>query len=128
MPVSNICGVIIATTNMDAMLKFYQDDLGLPLKKESHGGLDVHYGMDMNNHVHFALHPPSNFRQTDAGHASIKIALMVTELEALVARLAALSHVPFIEPHDAGFGTVATYKDPDGNLVELVELRHVWKP
>jgi predicted enzyme related to lactoylglutathione lyase len=29
-----------------------------------------------------------------------------------------------VEPHDEGFGPVATLLDPAGNLFELVELTH----
>ena len=27
-------------------------------------------------------------------------------------------------PHDEGFGQVASFKDPEGNLFEVVELTH----
>jgi hypothetical protein len=35
---------------------------------------------------------------------------------------------PVQAPHDEVFGPVASFHDPDGNLIELVELRYEFKP
>lgn len=126
MPVTSICGVIITTRRMPEMVAFYQEALGLALVREEHGGLEVHYGMDFENRVHFALHPPVDFELEDAGHAAVKIAFTVDDLDAAVSRLAALGHAAFIVPHDEGFGPVAAFRDPDGNVLELVQLAYAW--
>lgn len=123
---TTICGVILTTENMQQMARFYGEVLGLALIREDHGGLAVHYGVDLPNQVHFALHPPTDFRLADSGHAAVKVAFTVPDLAEAVARLGAAGHAPFIEPHDEGFGPLAAYRDPDGNVLELVELRHTW--
>ena len=46
----------------------------------------------------------------------------------LKSRLAAEGFQPAQAPHDEGFGPVASFHDPDGNLIEPVELRYEFKP
>lgn len=121
--VKNICSILITSHNLETMARFYQDYLGIPLEKEDHGGLDIHYGADIGT-LHFGLHPPSNFNQKEAGCASTKIAFTVDDLPKLLDDLDKKG-VPLVIPiHDEGFGPTATVSDPDGNLVELVELNY----
>ena len=80
------------------------------VRVHEHGDLDVHYGVDFENKVHFALHPPGDFNLTEAGTASVKVAFTVPTLSEAVARLADAGHSPFIAPHDEGFGPVAAFK------------------
>jgi predicted enzyme related to lactoylglutathione lyase len=40
------------------------------------------------------------------------------------ARLARLGAACVWPPHDEGFGRVASFLDPEGNLFEVVELSH----
>jgi catechol 2,3-dioxygenase-like lactoylglutathione lyase family enzyme len=124
MAVTSICGVILTTSRMDEMVRFYREALGIPLEREEHGDLEVHYGTDVANQIHFALHPPSDFGLREPGNATVKVAFAVDDLDACVRRLAELGHEPAIPPHDEGFGPVAAFRDPDGNLLELVELRY----
>lgn len=128
MSVTSMCGVILTTERMDEMVRFYGEALGIPLEREEHGELEVHYGTDFSNRVHFALHPPADFKLTDAGHAATKVAFEVEDLHACVRQLAAHGHEPFIAPHDEGFGPVAAFRDPDGNVLELVELHYEFRP
>ena len=106
------------------MKRFYAEALGLRLEREEHGDLEVHYGVDFENRVHFALHPPGDFEMPDAGHAAAKVAFTVDDLDAHVRKLGELGHEPFIAPHDEGFGPVAAFRDPDGNVLELVQLEY----
>lgn len=124
MAISAICGVIVTTEHMPEMAAFYTTVLGVPLKKEQHGGMQAHYGTDFANRIHFALHPPGDFELDNAGHASVKLAFTVDDLDSHVRRLAQHGHEPFIAPHDEGFGPVAAFRDPDGNVLELVELNY----
>ena len=59
----------------------------------------------------------------DAG----EIAFTVNSLEPYVSRLAAEGYYPVQAPHDESFGPVASFRDPDDNLIELVELRYEFK-
>ena len=123
MPVRSICGVILTSDNVDAMAQFYSSFLGLQLEREEHGGLDVHYGIDIGS-VHFAIHPPSDFGETTRGNSATKVAFNVDALQPYVDRLRAAGYEPWQDIHDEGFGPVASFRDPDGNLIELVELRY----
>lgn len=124
MSATSICGVIITTERMEDMVAFYELALGVELEREEHGDLDVHYGVDFGNQVHFALHPPGDFKKSEAGTASVKVAFTVPKLTEVVERLAAEGHSPYMDPHDEGFGPVAAFEDPDGNVLELVELTY----
>lgn len=126
MKVTSICGVIITTDNMGSMVRFYKEALGLALEKEEHSDLDVHYGVDLGN-LHFAIHTLADFGETATGNATTKIAFTVDSLASYVTRLTEHGHNPVREPHDEGFGPVASFRDPDGNLIELVELKYEFK-
>lgn len=123
MKVKSICGVILTTNRLEEMRSFYSNILGLPLEKEEHGDLLVHYGTDLGQ-VHFALHPPADFNLDHPGNATAKIAFEVENLDACIQKLASADYPLFQPARDEGFGPVASLKDPDGNLVELVELRY----
>ncbi len=126
MSIKGICGVILTTDNMEGMVNFYINILGLPLEKEEHGDLELHYGLDLGT-LHFAIHPLADFGETESGNAATKIAFQVESLEKHVMKLENHGHHPVHEPHDEGFGPVASFKDPDGNLIELVELSYEFK-
>jgi catechol 2,3-dioxygenase-like lactoylglutathione lyase family enzyme len=111
---------------MSEMVRFYREILGLPLGKEEHGDLAVHYGIDLGS-LHFAIHPLADFGETVPGNAATKIAFTVDSLDKYVVRLAEHGCKPVHEPHDEGFGPVASFRDPDGNLIELVELKYEFK-
>ena len=121
MGIKSVCGVVVTTDKLDEMLRFYRDALGVPLEEEEHGDLDVHYGANFGN-LHFAIHPLSSFDETEPGNAATKIAFQVDSLSEHIARLEAQGYNPAQEPRDEGFGPMASFRDPDGNLIELVEL------
>lgn len=127
MRIKSICGVILTSDNVERMADFYGSLIGLPLQREEHGGLEVHYGMDLGT-VHFAIHPPSDFNETARGNSATKIAFEVDELEPYVQRLKAAGCEPWQEVHDEGFGPVASFRDPDDNLIELVQLSYPFAP
>lgn len=122
MKVESVCGVIFTTERLNDMVGFYQNVLGLRFEREEHGDLEAHYGVNLGN-LHFAIHPLSSFNETKPGNASAKIAFQVDSLSDYVARLESYGYKPVQEPHDEGFGPVASFNDPDGNLIELVELK-----
>jgi predicted enzyme related to lactoylglutathione lyase len=83
--------------------------------------------VDIGN-VHFGIHPPENFQVTPTGHGSVAVAFDVSSLADCQARLARLGAVCILAPHDEGFGTVASFADPEGNPFEVVELRYQFAP
>ena len=73
---------------------------------------------------HFGIHPPENFKTERPGHGGVAVTFDVTSLAECEARLLRLGAKAILPPHDEGFGRVALYADPDGNLFEIVELTH----
>lgn len=127
MSVQRICGVILTSDNVERLADYYSTLLGIRLAREEHGDLAVHYGADLGT-IHFAIHPPSDFREERSGYPSTKIAFQVNDLASHVSRMRAAGHEPWQDVHDEGFGPLASFRDPDGNLIELVELRYEFQP
>jgi len=123
MSVKSICGVILIANAPDALAKFYREALGLNFQREDHGGLDPHFGVDIGE-LHFGIHPPANMGKSQVGNSSIAIAFNVESLERTIERLNLTDARQVIAPHDEGFGLVATYRDPEGNCFEIVELNY----
>ncbi len=121
MSVQSICGVILVADDVEALKSFYADGLGLQFDREEHGGLAVHYGLDIGA-IHFAIHPPHNFDgQTSRGTA---IAFQVDAIDHHLPALLDLGATLVSPRRDQGFGDVVTLKDPCGHVFELVELSH----
>jgi catechol 2,3-dioxygenase-like lactoylglutathione lyase family enzyme len=119
----SVCGVILVTDDVERLAAFYRDVLGLPLEREKHGGLPAHYGVDIGT-THLGIHPPASFGRTTARPGGSIFALEVGDLDHRLTELAAKGIRPLIQKHEEGFGPVAAVEDPDGNLIELVELNH----
>ena len=123
MKTKSICGVILASRDPKALADFYSKALGLTFEREEHGGLDVHFGVDIGE-IHFGIHPPKNLGRPEVGRSSTSIAFNVDSLATVAATLKELGAVQITEPHDEGFGMVASYEDPEGNPFEVVELSY----
>jgi predicted enzyme related to lactoylglutathione lyase len=123
MSVKSICGTILIARDPQSVARFYSEALGLSFTLEDHGGLAPHWGVDVGQ-VHFAVHPPENFKRGSAGQASVVLTFDVASVAECQERLEKLG-APCVQPlHDEGFGPVASFTDPEGNLFEVVELEH----
>ena len=127
MSARSICGVIIASSNPEGLSGFYEKILGLKFVREDHGGLLPHYGADIGE-VHFGIHPAVNLNRSGVGNSATSIAFNVQSLENTLNVLAESGAVEVAAPHDEGFGRVASYLDPEGNLFEVVELCYEFQP
>lgn len=123
MAVKSICGAILASGKPDALARFYEEALELRFEREEHAGLAPHYGTDIGT-VHFGIHPPENFKRTGSGRSSTILTFDVSSLAECEARLRKLGAECVLPAHDEGFGMVASYRDPEGNQFEVVELRY----
>jgi glyoxylase I family protein len=124
--VKSICGTIVMSRDPDALARFYAEALGITFAREDHGGLAPHWGADIGR-VHFGIHPPGNFRRASAGQGSVVLTFDVSSIGECRARLERLGAVCLQEPHDEGFGVVASYEDPEGNTFEVVELAYAFE-
>jgi len=123
MNLKSICGVVIAAKNPEALASFYSQVFNTPFAQEDHGNLAIHFGLDIGE-VHLGIHPPSNLGMDEVGNSSISVAYNVASLSSTIAKLVELNAQEVIPVHDEGFGNVATYKDPEGNNFEVVELSY----
>jgi predicted enzyme related to lactoylglutathione lyase len=121
-----LSGIIIVSKQAEQLAQFYQDVIGIELEAEDHGGLETHWGTELGD-IHFAIHPQSNFPNSPAGNASVKLAFTVFDLDAVLCRLEDYG-VALAQPvkEDEGFGRMVAIEDPDGNFVELTELTDHW--
>lgn len=123
MSVRSICGVILCSDSPKALSEFYAQVLDIQFEREEHSDLLVHYGVDIGQ-VHFGIHPPQNMHKGAVGAASTTIAFNVSSLDESMHKAQSRGAQCVSQPRDEGFGMVACFLDPDGNLFELVELNY----
>ncbi|HEV3474173.1 MAG TPA: VOC family protein [Actinomycetota bacterium] len=104
------------TSDMDRGVRFYQDVLGLPLVRRD----GAEWALFDTGAVRFALHGATQGRPVERGGATA--VFRVDDLDAartaLEARGAAFDeHVGEVQ----GFARFASFRDPDGNVVQLIE-------
>jgi catechol 2,3-dioxygenase-like lactoylglutathione lyase family enzyme len=116
--ISGVAGVIIWTEQFPAMLRFYRDVLGLAPRSLKPAFVNFAWG---GFRLSIATHPAINGRSRDPLRLMVNFA--VGDIHAEHARLLAAG-VPFLrppEPEEWG-GLVATFADPDGNTLQLLQL------
>lgn len=123
MSVHSMCGVIIIAANPEALVEFYQKALELTFEVEEHGSLKKHYGVDIGQ-LHFAIHPQENFKGSSPGNASIALAFQIESLMQTMKNIEQVGGKATAPLRDEGFGLMASYQDPEGNLFEVVELKY----
>ena len=108
--------VVVFVTDMDRAKRFYAEQLGLPLHRETQAVLEF-FGEGTRLGVAVALH---NDARKLVGR-NTGITLRADGLEELCARLTE-SGVRFPEPLERSpWGKMAVVADPDGNQIALVE-------
>ena len=115
--IDGVAGMIIWTERMAAMAAFYRDTLGLPVHSERPHFVAFEWG-DMR----FSIGAHSEVRGKNAEPQRIMVNLATSDIHTLHKRLAAAG-VRFIRPPEREHwgGWVATFEDPDGNLLQLLE-------
>ena len=115
--IEGVAGVIIWTDNLAAMTAFYHDTLGLPLHSERPHFVAFEWG-DMR----FSIGAHTEVSGKTREPHRIMVNLATSDIRALHARLSAAG-VRFIRPPEREHwgGMVATFADPDGNLLQLLE-------
>jgi predicted enzyme related to lactoylglutathione lyase len=120
-----LSAVIIISKDMERLVGFYRDVIGLPLEGEEHGGTKKHYGCELG-HIHFAIHPPENFEDHATGTGSTRLAFTTFDVSALAKRIESHGHKLVFGPKDTGFAQMIAVHDPDGNYVEFTQLSDRW--
>lgn len=120
MLITGVSAILLISPNAKALARFYEDALGLPLEDEVHEGVPLHYACELGG-VHFAIHPAEGWPGVPTRDAqSPVIALRTRDAKAVAERLAA-NGFDAAGPYDHGFARVVTFRDPDGNLLEILE-------
>jgi catechol 2,3-dioxygenase-like lactoylglutathione lyase family enzyme len=92
----------------------------LPLEDEVHDGVPLHYACELDG-VHFAIHPAEGWPGVAAVDGlSPVVALRTSDAIAVAERSSACSYTAS-GPHDHGFAQMVTFRDPDGNHIEILE-------
>ncbi|HYF01141.1 MAG TPA: VOC family protein [Planctomycetota bacterium] len=117
-----VCAVLVKAREIETLAAFYRDVCGLPLQEEGPPS-DRHYGCELGD-VHFAVHRAEP--GAGPGEAGYRIAWAVDDVDAFVAHLRQRGVPIAMEPADRGFGRLATFRDPEGNAVEIVTLSRSW--
>jgi catechol-2,3-dioxygenase len=120
MLIDGVTAILLISPDARSLAAFYRDTLGLPLEDEEHEGIPLHYGCDVGG-VHLAIHPNAGAPGVATRNAqSPAIVFGTSSVKAVAERLAA-SGVDVKGPTDHGFGLVVSFRDPDGNFVEVLE-------
>jgi catechol-2,3-dioxygenase len=119
--VDDVTAILLVSRNAKKLCEFYRTTLGIPLEEEVHDGMPLHYGCALGD-VQFAIHPAN--RSWPGIHArnaqSPVITFSTSDLKAVAKRLSAKG-VKTTGPTDHGFGQAVSFRDPDGNLVSILE-------
>jgi catechol-2,3-dioxygenase len=121
MLIDDVTAVLLVSPNAKKLCEFYQTTLGIPLEEELHDGMPLHYGYDLGD-VHFAIHPagggwpgvPTRNAQSPV------ITFSTSDLKAVAKRLSARG-VKVTGPTEHGFARGISFRDPDGNLISILE-------
>lgn len=116
--IRGVAGVILWTGDSGPMLRFYRDVLGLEPRSERPGFVNFVWGeLRLTIAVHDAVHGPTR------EPVRTMLNLRVDDIDAAHRRLAAagvsFSREPEREPWG---GRIATFADPDGNALQLMQL------
>ena len=116
--ITGVVGVTLWTSDLDRMFRFYNDVLGLPLHSRHDDFIafelgDVRFNIGLHDHVE----GPSKDAFRFMPH------LGVDDIHSEAQRLQDMG-VEFIrQPEQESWGGwVATFKDPDGNILQLLQL------
>ncbi len=116
MAIVGIDHVYYWTRNMDASVAFYRDVVGLPVVRRSGDDWAEFDAGAVRLALHGTDEPPPG-----SGTAVFRVEDLDLERAALEERGATFdAYVGEVE----GFARFATFRDPDGNPVQLIEYRH----
>lgn len=118
--IDGVTAILLISPDAKALADFYRKVLELPFEDEEHVGVPLHYGCDLGG-VHLAIHSSDGFGGPATGSArGPAIVLGTSSVQAVFERLTA-SGVQTTGPSEHDFGLVVSFRDPDGNFVEVLE-------
>lgn len=122
--IKGLAGATIWSADLNNLLPFYRDVLGLPVRIETPAFVVFGEGAAPA----LALGTHSEVRGRNADPARHMVGLVTDDVSADWRRLTAAG-VEFVEdPKDYGNLWIATLKDPEGNLVQLLQFKEASRP
>lgn len=115
--IDGIAGIVIWTDNLARMTAFYRDTLRFPVHSERPYFVAFEWGA-----MRFSIGLHSEISGAARDPRRLMINLATSDIRALHARLTAAG-VQFIRPpeRERWGGWVATFADPDGNTLQLLQ-------
>jgi catechol-2,3-dioxygenase len=118
--IDDVTAILLISPDAKKLTEFYKATLGLPLEEERHDGMPLHYGCDLGD-IHLGIHSAEGWPGTPTKNAqSPVISFSTSAIKTVTKRLKARG-IKLNGPSDHGFGMVASFRDPDGNFVSVVE-------
>ena len=121
MLISGVGAVLLLSPDAKALAEFYVSALGLPLVEEVHDEVPVHYACDLGS-VHFAIHPADGWPGTPTLDSQSPVIALNTLDAGAVADSLRAAGIDASGPIDHGFACVVSFRDPDGNHIEVLEV------
>ena len=117
--ITGLVGITLWTDNLDRLFSFYHDLLRLPLhsRHDDFAAFQVGENLRFNIGLHGAVRGPATDPYRVMAHFG------VTDIHGEHQRLRQAG-VEFIRPPEMEHwgGWIATFKDPDGNLLQMLQL------
>jgi catechol 2,3-dioxygenase-like lactoylglutathione lyase family enzyme len=116
-PIDSLAGVIIWTDRLAEMAAFYRDTLGLPVHSERPHFVAFQLGpARLSVGLHSEVHGPAK------ESVRVTVNLGVADIQAVYHDLSRRG-VVFVRPPEREHwgGWVASFRDPDGNLLQLLQ-------
>ena len=120
MSIDGVSAILLISPDPEKLAGFYREALGIPLEDEVHEGVPLHYACDLEG-VHFAIHGAEGWPGVPAGEAQSPVIALRTSDASAVAKRLHQNGVSAAGPYDHGFAHVVTFRDPDGQHVEILE-------
>ena len=118
--IDGVSAILLISPDARALADFYSQVLGVPLQDEVHEGVPLHFACELGA-VHFAIHPADDWPGTQVAEPRSPVIALSTNNAAQVAERLQQSGITPNGPFDHGFALVVSFRDPDGNHVEVLE-------
>lgn len=122
MLIKSVSAILLISDDAERLSAFYKSALDIPLKDERHDDLPLHYGCNIGD-VHFAIHPSEGWPGVQVKDSQSPVIALETKDVALAAERLRSVGIELTGPYDHGFAFTISFRDPDGNLVEILEMK-----
>lgn len=120
MKTKGISAVVIVSRNPKALRGFYEKIFNLKFVKESHGELQEHYFVTLEN-IRFIIHGTSSYKNINAVSGSMTLYFSVDSISDLVKRLK-YNKANVLKKTKESFGDRIEFQDLDGNVICATQL------